>query len=117
MRKKQPQRKNLNLVKNILFIFVIFLTISGLFALLNPTAEKPETISLTELAREIEAENVKKIIIEGNELKIELKDDTLRKALKESEVSLPDSLVGVSEEKLAKVEIEVKRVWLRTNFT
>lgn len=106
--KKEPQRKNFNLAKNLLFIFVIFLIISGLFTLLNPTTEKPETISLTELAREIEAENVSEIIIEGNKLKIELKDGTQRKALKESEVSLADSLINVSEKKLAKVDVKVE---------
>lgn len=105
--KKQPRKQNFNLVKNLLFVFVIFLIISGLFALLNPPTEKAETISLTQLAQEIEAEDVERIIIEGNELKIELKDGTQKKALKENEISLRDSLVNVSEEKLAKVDIEV----------
>ncbi len=106
--KKGVPGKNFNLAKNLLFIFVIFLIISGLFALLNPTTEKPEVISLTELSQEIEAENVKKIIIEGNELKIELKDDTQKNALKENEISLRDSLVNISEEKLAKVDVKVE---------
>lgn len=98
------------LLKNLLIAFLAFLTIAGFFALLNTPAEKPKEISLSQLVKQINQEEVNKIVIKGNELEIELKDGTQQKASKETEASLTETLknYGVDSEKLKLVNLEIK---------
>ena len=109
------------LLKNITFIIVTFLLISGLFILYSAPTQKPTDISFSELVNQINDEKVKQIVIEGNKLNIELHDETKEKASKEPESSLTQSLdnYGVDKEKLKKVEIKIKEassltVWSMT---
>jgi len=99
-----------NLIKNLVFILLIFLIISGLFALFARPFEKEKELSLTQLVEEINQEKIKKITVSGNELQIIYQDDTEAKSMKETESSLSQSLLnyGVDKTKLAKVEIETK---------
>jgi cell division protease FtsH len=98
------------LIKNLLIAFLAFLTIAGFFALVNGPGEKPKEISLTQLVEQINQEQVSTIIIKGDQLEVELKDNTKEKATKEKESSLTESLknYGVDPEKLKLVNLEIK---------
>jgi cell division protease FtsH len=101
-----------SLVKNIALILLLFFVMASVFSLFeDPNAKKVEDITLTELAVRISEEKVKEIVIEGDNLDIELKDGVKERSLKEKDTSLPETLrnLGVSEEKINKVNISVKR--------
>jgi len=99
------------LLKNIGLIVLFFLFVSGILVLYSTPAQKYEEISLSQLVSQINEEQVKEIIIEGNELKIELNDGNKEKTSKEVESSLGESLdnYGVDKEKLKGVKVEVKK--------
>ena len=99
-----------NFLKNLLLALVVFLVIAGLFALYRTPQEKPEEVSLSTMAQEINEEKIKKIEIEENKLAIELQDETKQTAVKESEAALSETLAnyGVAQDKLAKIDIEIK---------
>ena len=108
-----------NLAKNLVFVLLIFLVISGVFTLFSGPFEKEKELSLTKLVEEINQGKVKKITVSGNELEVIFSDDTKFKSMKETESALSQSLInyGVDKEKLAGVEIETKKegellVWL-----
>lgn len=98
------------LIKNISYVILAFLLISGIFILYNAPAQKPQEVNLSDLVKGINEENVKSIDVEANKLAIELNDGSKQKANKESESSLTESLknYGVDTEKLKKVNINVK---------
>ncbi|MBZ9569900.1 ATP-dependent zinc metalloprotease FtsH [Patescibacteria group bacterium] len=107
------------LFKNFLFILLIFLAISTVFALFFQPIQKEKDISLSQLVEEIEQEKIKKISVSDNELGIIYQDGTKAKSKKEPEIALSESLInyGVDQEKLRKIEItaEEKRevlTWL-----
>jgi cell division protease FtsH len=99
-----------NLVKNFIFILLIFLIISGIFALFQEPFEKEKELSITQLVKEINEGKIKKITVSGSELSILYLDDSKAKSRKETEVALSQSLInyGVDLEKLKGVEIETK---------
>lgn len=99
-----------NLLKNIIFIILVFLFISGLLILYSSPAEKPEKIGLSVLVNQINEGQVKNIEIDGNKMNIELQDGKKETATKEAESSLTESLAnyGVDKEKLKTVEIKIK---------
>lgn len=99
-----------NLIKNFFFVLLIFLIISTIFSLFSQSFEKEKEIPLTQLAKDIVQEKIKKITVSGNELQIVYQDDSKAKSTKEAEVSLTQTLVnlGVEKTKLDKIEIERK---------
>ncbi len=108
-----------NLIKNFIFILLIFLIISGLFSLFFQPFEKEIELSLTQVVEEINQGKIKKITVSGNELLILRQDGEKAKSFKEVEAALSQSLLnyGVEKEKLKEVEIETKEkggiwVWL-----
>jgi len=105
-----------NLIKNFIFIILIFLTVSAVFSLLQNPLEKEKQIPFNQLVTDINQEKVKKITITGNDLQIIYQDDSKAKSRKESEIALTQSLLnyGIEKEKLANLEIETKNtssVW------
>jgi len=106
-----------SLLKNFIFILLIFLIISGLFTFFSSPFEKQNEVSLSQVIEDINQEKIKKITVSGNELSILYQDETEAKARKETESSLSESLINydVNLEKLKKVEIETKKeggVWI-----
>lgn len=99
-----------NLIKNLIIILLVFLVISGLFALFVKPAEEPKEISLTQIVREINQENIKKIIVVEDNLSILYFDETEAKSRKETGIALSESLInhGADREKLKLVEVEIK---------
>ena len=83
-----------NLAKNFLIIIIIFLVISGIFALVSKPFEEEEEITLTQLVEEINQDKIKKIIVSGNELQITHQDDSQVLSRKEQELALTESLLN-----------------------
>ncbi|MFW5885074.1 MAG: ATP-dependent zinc metalloprotease FtsH [Patescibacteria group bacterium] len=102
-------KKDKNLYKKIGIAVLLFLVISGLVSLYSTPMEKPEDVSLSQLAQEINQGEVEKIEVEGNKLLIETKEGEKQESRKEPEASLSESLnnVGVSGEALGGVKISI----------
>ena len=100
-----------NLTKNLITILLFFLVISSIFSLLSTSVQEEKNISLSELVNDINNEKVKKITVSGSSVSVIYSDDSKAKTMKEVESSLSQSLVnyGVDNEKLRKVNIEVKQ--------
>jgi cell division protease FtsH len=99
-----------SLVKNFLFSLLILLVLSAFFALFSQPTEKEKKIPLNQVAQDIEAEKIEKILISDNNLEIFYKDGTKAQSTKEPETALSQTLInyGVSPEKLIKVGMEKK---------
>ena len=97
-----------NLAKNIIFVILILLIISGIFTLFNQPIETKKEISLTQLVEEINQEKIKEIIVSGSALQIIYQDNSKVQSRKETETALSESLInyGVDKEKLKKIEIK-----------
>ncbi len=105
-KKMQKQKIIKQLTKNFAFIILIFLIISTIFALFSsPTKEKE--ISLTQLVKEINHNEIKKITVAGEEVKIEYKNGEVAKTRKEEEATLYESLINWGAEKNKLNEIEI----------
>lgn len=100
-----------NLTKNLITILLFFLVISSIFSLLSTSVQEEKNISLSELVNDINNEKVKKITVSGSSVSVIYPDNSKAKTMKEVESSLSQSLVnyGVDNEKLKKVNIEVKQ--------
>lgn len=99
-----------NLLKNVVFILLIFLIISGVFAVFSNPFEKENKIPLTQVVEDINRGNIKKIVISGNNLTLTYQNGTEAKSKKEVETALSESLLnyGVDKSALEKVEVESK---------
>jgi cell division protease FtsH len=99
-----------NLIKNILFVILFFLIISSVFALFFQSPDKEKEISLTQLVKDINQEQIKEVTVSGNVLEITYQNDLKVKSEKETDSSLSQSLInyGVDSGKLAKVNIKTK---------
>ncbi len=107
------------LIKNFIFIILIFLIIGGVFSLVAQPFESENKISITELAKKINQEEVKKIIVAGEELTVFYKNDEKAISRKESDTPLFEALVtyGTEKEKLNQltesnqltIEVEEKK--------
>ena len=100
-----------SLIKNFLFVVLIFLIISSVFSLFFQPFEKKQEVSITQLVEDINQEKVKKIIVAGSELSILYQDESKAVSRKETEIALSQSLInyGIILEKLKKVEVETKQ--------
>ncbi|HEY4509483.1 MAG TPA: ATP-dependent zinc metalloprotease FtsH [Candidatus Paceibacterota bacterium] len=96
------------LSKNFLFVVLILLTISALFAFFSDPSRQVDRVSLSELAKSINEEHVEKIVISGNKLTISYKDGVTKESTKEPQAALPETLLdlGVAQDKLNNINIE-----------
>lgn len=93
-----------NQIKTIATIILTLLVASLLFSYFGPLyGEKPEEVTLSELAGEYKSGTIKKIEIDGSEVIAELNDGRKFKTYKESDTSLTD--YGITPD---KVNIDVK---------
>jgi len=105
------------LIKNFIFVVLIFLAIGGIFSLLYLPSEKPSQISISQLVQDLNQDKLKKITVSGNNIKILYQDNKTAESMKESNSVLPDLLLnlGVDKNKLQKVEIDAipqqENVW------
>lgn len=89
---------------------LIFIVITALYLALSGGTKTIESIPVSDLAKSVERGEVKKIVVEGEQLVITYKDDTEKKSKKEAEASLSETLsnYGVGKEALNATEIEIK---------
>ncbi len=109
-------------LKNFLLILGVLLLVAGGLSLINwKSAQKPEIIGINQLAEEINAGQVKKIVVEGDTLTIELNDPKAapQQAKKEPQESFGDIIqnYGITDEARKMVAVEIKdesswRFWL-----
>lgn len=102
---KEPRFGN-QLIMTILILAVMVV----LYVAVSTNKVIAENVSITQLANDINAGQVEKITVAGEELKITYKDKTEKKAKKENESSLSDTLAnyGVTPAVLSATEINIK---------
>lgn len=97
------------LIKNIIFVFLIFLAVafvSGYFG--GSSQEEAKDISITQLVRDINDDKVKEIAVSEDQLKVTYKDDSKAATAKETAATLDESLsnYGVDKAKLSQVDVK-----------
>jgi len=100
------------LLQNFLVVVLIFLFISGIFALLNPQSfEAKKEIPFSQLAQDIEQERVKEVTVTGEEISIVYKSGEKVFAFKEPGVSIFEefSNYGVGKEKIKSIVFDIKK--------
>jgi cell division protease FtsH len=108
MSRIQPPTRSL--LKNVLLSIAVLLVVGAAFAVMRTDVSPSEDVNISRLASEINAEEVLRVTVRGDNLEIERKDGRKQEAAKEAESSLPEQLasLGVSPEKLGKVEIQIE---------
>ena len=101
-------------VQNLLIAFAIFVAIATVFAFIQSEGgylKQPSEITLSQLAGKIKNDEIKEIVINGNDLDILLKNDEREKAQKGPNTDLEETLAnyGVTPEKLTSLSITYKK--------
>ncbi len=113
MKKKNIKKIKINskktlkneLFKNVLTIVLLFVLLASLFSLNNSTQQKPEEISMSQLARQVEEGQVKEISVKEDKIEVTLNDEagTKQTLLKTGISSLEDELINVHKIEQEKV--------------
>lgn len=98
------------LIKNIIFVILIFLTISAVFALFSKPLTKEKEISLTQLIQDINQEKIEKLIATDTNILIFYKTKEKAFTNKEAGTDLYKTLEnwGAEKEKLKKIDVILK---------
>ncbi|MBI2052869.1 MAG: ATP-dependent metallopeptidase FtsH/Yme1/Tma family protein [Candidatus Ryanbacteria bacterium] len=88
--------------KNIAYALLIFLFIAVSYSIFTESFKEHQELSLSELVQKINAEEISKILVTGDQLQVTLKNGSLFDAKKEEGTSLTQTLsnYGVAKEKL-----------------
>lgn len=107
---KGKGKKDVSFTGNMMGTVLIFMLITLLYITFAGDSTKPEKISISQLAKDVSALQIKKIVVEGEELSATYENDVVKKTKKELNSSLTETLTnyGVSKESLNATEIEVK---------
>lgn len=102
-----------NFLKNFLAVFLVLLVVAGILGLTRSGADKkPDVVDIGQLVQEINAGQVKKVVVQGDTLTAELKDAAAKKqeVKKEAGDSFGDVMknYGVSDVARAAVSVEIK---------
>ena len=102
----KPQHYSANFVLTLL----IFIGIIGLYISASKWFKTIPEITLTELAQDVNAGQVKQLTVSGADVDVVLKDGTEKTSHKEAESSLTDTLAryGVTPEKLQTTDVQIK---------
>ena len=107
-----------NLLKNIAIGILIFLILSTIFSYFWSGTEmnQKQAVSLNELALKVKNGEIKNMVVSDPEVRAITQDDKILVTNKEAGVSIIETLknLGVTEDDLAKVQIEIKTTsdWL-----
>ena len=96
---------------NLVTAILAFLIVMSVYSLITENNKKPETISLSQVATDVQAGLVKDIKVSGNDLTLTYADSAEKKAMKDPDASLPETLTnyGVSGEQIQKVAITIEK--------
>lgn len=88
----------------------IFMLLTAAYTLISSNTKEIVEISVSELASNVVAGEVKAVVVEGEKLNIEYKDGTKKESKKEAEASLSETLAnyGVTPEQFAQTTISIK---------
>ncbi len=111
---KKPKKKQsvgLQFFNNLLTTLLIFMVILTLYSFVQEKRNPIEEMTMSDLVTSIKAGEIESIKVEGESLKIILKDETEKTTKKEVEASLSETLInyGVTAEELGSVNIDVTR--------
>jgi cell division protease FtsH len=100
-------------LKNFIIVFAALFLIAGVLGLVKSEQNKgPETVSISKMVEEINAGQVQKVIIQGESLSLQLKDEKakLQKVLKEPNGTFGDIVknYGITDDSLKQLSVEVK---------
>lgn len=106
--KKQKPSSFLSYVTSTLLLFAILIAAGSL--IMGESTKKPAVVSLSEVARLTQAQEIKSVVIEDQKLIITKNDETVIVSKKEPQASLVETLgsYGVTAEKLAMLDISIK---------
>lgn len=110
MAKSNVVKNNMNpLFKNIVIAIVVFFVLGAIFSFIYMPPAELESVSISKLVADINAQKVKKIEVLGNEMTITYTDDKKAISSKESNAIIPDFLInlGVETAKLQKIEVSI----------
>ena len=112
MGKKMPIGPG-NFWNNMLTTVLLLIFVTALFSYLTDRTVKPEELSLTDVVGQVKNGEVKTIVVSGDELDITYNDETRNpgNAKREVDSSVTETLtnLGVSQEQLSKIKIDVQR--------
>jgi cell division protease FtsH len=102
-----------NFLKNFVIVFIFLFLVAGVLGYVRSTQNKgPETVSISKMIEQIQAGQVKTVIIKGDTLNLQLQDENARlQEVQKESASTFDEIVknyGVPTEALAKLSVEVK---------
>ncbi|HEX4799096.1 MAG TPA: ATP-dependent zinc metalloprotease FtsH [Candidatus Paceibacterota bacterium] len=110
-----------NFWNNILTTVIFIIILSLVYAEFAGTAQKPEELSISQVAERVKGGEVKEIVVKGSTLDITYTDETRNTGVskKENDAAITETLVnlGVTTEQIGKVAINVQnetgfRYWL-----
>lgn len=98
-----------NLIKNFLIFFLVFLAIAALFSMYGDN-KQVEKANIGQFINQVNNDEVKNVVVQGNKLTVTLKDDKTETVQKETGATLSEMLsnFGVDKAKIAAINIEVK---------
>ena len=101
-----------NLIKNFLSIFLIFLITASIFSFYfdNNQSKKSEEISLEKLINQINDEEISEINVEGDKIKIVLKNGTLEYTKKEQGETFSELMknFSIDRDKISQIKLNIK---------
>jgi cell division protease FtsH len=99
-----------NFAKNLVWAIITIIVIAFLFSLFVPSGKTPANLSLNQVADDINAGQVQKIVVNGNDLTLNLKDGSTAVSKKETELGLSETLrnFGVATTSLSAVDVQVQ---------
>lgn len=101
--------ENKQFLVNLLTTLVIFFLLISTYSIIAEQKKKESQIAVSQLATDVIAGTVSKILVKGDALEIIYNDEEEKKSKKESGTALSETLVnyGVTPESLSRVEIEI----------
>jgi len=109
--KKGKKKPGQGLIRQIVSVVIFFLVFSMLYSLVFKGNGKIEEIPLSMVAQQVTTGSVQKIIVEGDTLTATYTDGSEKKAKKEPDTALSETLAnyGVTSQQLALVEISIQK--------
>jgi len=96
-----------NITKHLLIILLIFLAVSAVFTLVSDPIEKGKEIAFSQLVEDIKKDEIRSILVVGNDLEIIYQDGTKAFSFKETEAPLTQSLTNYGAD-LTNIEIKTR---------
>ncbi len=121
-KKPMVPRPGPNMWTQVIIALAVFLVLSGAYTVAREYfLSKTQQVPLSQIATDIAAGNVAKLVVAGDTINATYKDDSKKESRKESETSFTDTLknYGLTTEEIASVQIDVQdqggiRFWALT---